>query len=276
MKPLYFLPFDHRSGFDSALLGYPYPPKTAGQRRKVSAMKQIVYEAFLEAYRIVSPKIRPALHILVDEEFGTPILRDAKKRGIPFALTVEASGQEEFDFAQGRAFGQHILTWKPTYAKVLVRYDAAKDNQVQLKRLKRLSTFCRAYHIPLLFEMLLTGSGSRFAQMQKAIPKIRRAGIHVDLWKLEGLDTAAEWDRIHRLTGTAEIVVLGRAGSAAEVRHWLKAAAESGVVNGFAVGRTIFFRPLEAYRDGKADRRKTIERIAKQFLGDIKFFENHL
>ncbi|MBI2484655.1 DUF2090 domain-containing protein [Candidatus Uhrbacteria bacterium] len=270
MNRIFILPFDHRSGFDHELLGFPYPPENTAQKKRVQHMKRVVYEGFLRVYK-ASPH-KESLFLLVDEEFGTPILKDAKRRCIPFALTIEKSGQEEFDFAHGQTFGKHLLSWKPAYAKALVRYNVRDDNGRQLARLKRLSTFCRTHHIPFLFELLLTGTGSRISQMQRALREITRAGVQVDLWKVEGLGTPQEWRRVHALTGTADIVVLGRAGSTAEVRQWLKTAAKSGVVNGFAVGRTIFFPPLKRYRDKKISRAEAVTKIARAFQQYIDSF----
>ena len=84
--------------------------------------------------------------ILVDEQFGAAILRDAAAKGIITACPAEKSGQDEFDFEYGEDFARHIEAFDPTFCKVLVRYNPEGDralNQRQAARLKRLSDYLR-------------------------------------------------------------------------------------------------------------------------------------
>ena len=85
--------------------------------------------------------------ILVDEQFGAAILRDAMSRDIITACPLEKSGQAEFDFEYGEDFPRHIEAFDPTFGKVLVRYNPDGDralNKRQAARLKRLSDFLAA------------------------------------------------------------------------------------------------------------------------------------
>ena len=80
----------------------------------------------------------------MDEQFGTDILRDAAKHGYVTACPAEKSGQDEFDFEYGEDFDHHIETFRPTFCKVLVRYNPEGDaamNRRQSERLKRLSDY---------------------------------------------------------------------------------------------------------------------------------------
>ena len=52
--------------------------------------------------------------MLVDEQFGGDIPREAKERGLKLAMPVEKSGQDEFDFEYGDDFGAHIEKFDPT------------------------------------------------------------------------------------------------------------------------------------------------------------------
>jgi myo-inositol catabolism protein IolC len=65
--------------------------------------------------------------ILVDEQFGAAILRDAAAEGYATACPAEKSGQEEFDFDYGEDFVEHIEAFHPTFCKVLVRYNPEGD-----------------------------------------------------------------------------------------------------------------------------------------------------
>ncbi|MCH8049492.1 DUF2090 domain-containing protein [Patescibacteria group bacterium] len=237
-------------------------------------MKRVVFDAFLKIHK--TDPYPEHLAILIDEEFGSDIIKQARAGKIHFALSTEKSGQQVYQFEYGRDFRKHLMKLRPTYAKALVRYNIAnkKDNALQRKRLKVLSNFCQKEGLGLMLEILLTGQGSRLEQMKIAMKEMIRAGIRPTVWKMEGLPNAAQWKQIGKLTD-ARIIVLGRGETKAGVEAWVKAAAQSGAVDGFAIGRTIFFRALEQYRDKKIDRKAAISRIAKNYQHFIELWRRH-
>src|SRR5438876_12434348 len=111
-RPLHLIPFDHRASYISGLFGWK-EPLNVEQMVTVAQSKQVIADQV--------PKDR--VGILVDEEFGSASLRDAVSRGYITVVSVEKSGQEEFEFAYGEDFAQHIEAFHPTFAKVLVRYN---------------------------------------------------------------------------------------------------------------------------------------------------------
>src|SRR6266403_200829 len=140
-RDLYVLPFDHRGSFETKMFGWE-PPLSAAQTAEIAAAKQVIYEGFKIAVAGGVPKEKAA--ILVDEQFGAAILRDASAAGFTTAAPAEKSGQAEFDFQYGADFVRHIEAFKPTFCKVLVRYNPEGDralNQRQAARLKQLSDY---------------------------------------------------------------------------------------------------------------------------------------
>src|SRR5260370_35232702 len=119
-RPLYLLPFDHRASYISGLFGWK-EPLNVEQMVIVANSKHVIYAGFQQAIADHVPK--DCVGILVDEEFGSAILRDAASKGYITVVSVEKSGQEEFEFAYGEDFAQHIEAVDPTFAKVLVRYN---------------------------------------------------------------------------------------------------------------------------------------------------------
>ncbi|MFA5188868.1 MAG: DUF2090 domain-containing protein [Patescibacteria group bacterium] len=284
-KQLYILPFDHRATFATGLFGFK-EPLTKAQHNKVKEAKEMIWQAFKAVWS--KSKSKEALGVLVDEEFGTEILRSAKKFGAVTILTTEKSGQNVFDFEYGSTFGAHILKFKPDYAKVLVRYNPInkKDNQIQLKRLKVLNDFCKRKKIGFLFELLVPSEPAQLKKYKKsydlkarpaltcqAIKEIRAFGVKPDIWKLEAMYKDSDWQKIIKLIGKDEkIIVLGRAGSKELVSQWLKTADKFKEIIGFAVGRTIFYGPLERWRDKKINKQKAIGLIAKNFMYFIELW----
>ena len=216
----------------------------------------------------------PGRGILVDEEFGAEIARGAHDLEVPFAMPVEKSGQDEFDFEYEAAFGEHIEAFDPTFAKVLVRYNPEADrerNQRQADRLARLGDWLRDRDRRFLFELLVPAEAAQLASvggdqdrydrelraglMAGAITELQRAGVEPDIWKIEGLDSTADCERVvaaARAGGRDDVdcIVLGRGGDEAKVEGWLRTAASVPGFVGFAVGRTIWWDALEAWLAG--------------------------
>src|SRR5207244_5546648 len=143
-KALYIQPFDHRGSFQTKMFGWT-GKLTDAQTAEIAAVKQVIYDAFKSA--VAAGVAKEKAGILVDEQFGAAILRDAAKHGYATACPAEKSGQDEFDFEYGEDFGKHIEMFNPTFCKVLVRYNPEADktgNQRQTARLKRLSDYLHA------------------------------------------------------------------------------------------------------------------------------------
>ena len=117
-RSLYLLPFDHRNSYLTGMFNLT-PPLTAGERESVVDSKRVIYDGFRQA--VGNDVAISSAAILVDEEFGADILRDAVKSGYVTALSTEKSGSNEFEFEYGAAFAEHIEAFAPTFAKVLVR-----------------------------------------------------------------------------------------------------------------------------------------------------------
>ena len=99
-QPLYIFPFDHRGSFQTGMFGWQgalSPEQTA----QIAAAKQVIYDGLKEA--VAAGVAKEHAGILVDEQFGAAILRDAARSGYITCAPAEKSGQEEFDFEYGEA-----------------------------------------------------------------------------------------------------------------------------------------------------------------------------
>src|SRR5215831_16709779 len=275
-KPLYILPFDHRASFQVKLFGWK-GALTAQQTAEVAAAKQVIYDGFKAA--VQDGVAEEKAGILVDEQFGSAILRDAAARQYTRACCVEKSGQDEFDFEYGEDFAKHIEAFRPTFSKVLVRYNAEGDREMnaqQAARLKRLSDYLHGHTNTLfMFELLVPAEKSQLDRvkgdkkaydlelrpklMVKAIEELQDAGVEPDVWKIEGLDRREDCEKVVAAArGGARdrvgCIVLGRGEDDQKVHQWLATAAAVPGFIGFAVGRTSFWEPLVAWRAGKTTR----------------------
>jgi len=293
-RPLYLLPFDHRASYISGLFGWK-EPLNVEQMVTVAHSKHVIYEGFQQAIADHVPKDR--VGILIDEEFGSAILRDAVSKGYITVVSVEKSGQEEFEFAYGEDFSQHIEAFHPTFAKVLVRYNPEGDvalNQRQVGRLKRLSDYLHQTQTLFMFELLVPASPLQLEQvegdknsydlqvrprlMMQVIQALQDDGVEPDVWKIEGLDRQEDCVRVVEMArrggrNTEGLIVLGRGAERDRVVHWLKTAARVPGFNGFAVGRTSFWQPLVDAEAKRISREEAVTRIAHNFEAWIHVFE---
>jgi myo-inositol catabolism protein IolC len=294
-RPLYILPFDHRDSFQTKLFGWQSPLSDA-QTAEIAGAKQVIYEGFLAALADGVP--RENAGILVDEQFGAAILRDAASKSIVTACPAEKSGQAEFDFEYGEDFASHIEAFDPTFCKVLVRYNPEGDralNKRQAVRLKRLSDFLAGHgRSRFMFELLVPPEkiqldrlkGDRKAYdvelrpslMVEAMQELQNSGVEPDLWKVEGLERREDCERVAaaaRADGRSNVrcIVLGRGADDRKVREWLEVAATVPGFIGFAIGRTVFWDPLVAWRSKQATRDQTVTEIAWRYRQFADLFE---
>jgi myo-inositol catabolism protein IolC len=292
---LYILPFDHRGSFQAKLFGWK-PPLSDAQTAEIARAKQVIYEGFQLALVAGVPKEKAG--ILVDEQFGAAILKQATAEDIVTACPAEKSGQEEFDFEYGEDFARHIEAFDPTFCKVLVRYNPEGDralNRRQAARLKRLSDFLAVKNRSrFMFELLVPAEKAQLDKLKgdqktydlelrpslmvEAIRELQDAGVNPDLWKVEGLDRREDCQRIvaaARAGGRDQVgcIILGRGEDDRKVRDWLGIAAEVPGFIGFAVGRTVFWDPLVAWRSRKATREQAVAEIAARYREYVDLFE---
>lgn len=285
-KELLILAFDHRASFLAKMFGIKGRQPTVDEKRQIEDYKKAIFEGFRLATKQKVPKEIAGL--LVDEEFGAGVLREAKKDGLMFAMPVEKSGQDEFDFDYGEDFAKHIVEFDPTFVKVLVRYNPEVDvamNKRQLQRLKRLSDYLAKNDRTFLFELIVPASDAQLAKlggskekydlelrpklMVDSIREIQDAGVEPAIWKLEGVDKPESARAVVAQTQSGGrkvgVITLGRGESKEKVQEWLKVGAKIPGIIGFAVGRTIFWDPLANFKAGKTDRKQAVEAIARNY-----------
>jgi 5-dehydro-2-deoxygluconokinase len=293
---LYILPFDHRGSFETGMFGW-HGALNADQTAQIAAAKQIIYDGFKAA--LAGGVNRDYAGILVDEQFGAAILHDAAAQGYHFACPAEKSGQEEFDFEYGADFAAHIEAFRPTFSKVLVRFNPEGDaelNRRQAARLRQLSDYLQsASHSLFMFELLVPAEKSQLEKLKGdkkaydlemrpqlmvgAIEALQDAGVEPDIWKIEGLDRREDCEKMvstARRGGRDKVgcIILGRGENDEKVREWLSTAAGVPGFIGFAVGRTDFWDPLVAWRDHKEPREAAVADIARRYREFVDLFES--
>ena len=294
-RPLHILPFDHRATFQTQMFGWKgalSPEQTA----EIAATKEVIYDGFKRAISLGVPAEKAG--ILVDEQFGAAILRDAVATGYMTACSAEKRSQEAFDFEYGEEFGAHIEAFHPTFCKVLVRYNpdgASALKMRQASRLKQLSDYLHGSSRSLfMFELLVPPlkvqlerfKGDKEAYdtelrphlMVQAIEELQNAHVEPDVWKIEGLNRREDCMSVvatARRNGREKVgcIILGRGEDDLKVHRWLSTAAAVPGFIGFAVGRTTFWEPLVRLQQGEISRGRAVAAIADRYKQFVDVFE---
>ena len=294
-EPLYILPFDHRGSFQTKMFGWT-GTLSADQTAEIASTKQVIYDGFKAALHAGVPEQKAG--ILVDEQFGGAILRDARANGYTTACPAEKSGQEEFDFQYGEEFAKHIEAFQPTFCKVLVRYNPEGDRALNLRqadRLKRLSDYLHTNgRSKFMFELLVPAEKAQLDHvkgdkkaydvelrprlMVQTIMELQDAQVEPDVWKIEGLDRREDCEKVvaaarRRGRDNVGCIILGRGENDQKVREWLTIAATVEGFIGFAVGRTSFWDPLINMRARKITREDAVAQIAGRYREFVDIFD---
>lgn len=271
-KNLFILPFDHRASFAKM---FGFTSLNSEEKNYIISVKKLIYEAFKNALLQNVPRDQAA--ILVDEEYGDEILKDAVSKGFTTILTTEKSGQETFDFEYGQNFAEHIEKYKPNFAKALIRY---KPN-INWDNLRVLSDYCHENGYKFLLEMVMGLNAPNAQNLIPAINELRKKGVEPDVWKLEGMENKNDYESVVAKIREGErqnvgLVILGRAESKEKVEQWIVTGRDVEGVIGFAVGRTMFSQPLIDYKNGKIEKEQLIENISNNFQHLYKLFTDRI
>ncbi len=293
-KKLCILPFDHRSYFEN-LLGY-HEPLTDDQSKELSEYKKVVYAGYEKS--LSKGVSRETSAILVDDVFGMDILLDAKTKGYTILQSTEISGIDHFEFEHGEEWQSWIEKVQPDFTKVLIRYNPDGNhelNQKTLVNLKKLSDYSHEKGYKMIIESLVPATESQLAQLSndkskydhelrpdltvRMIEEIQNAGVEADVWKIEGMYTTADYEKVvaaaeRENRSNVGIISLGRNETDEVVETWLRVGAQVQGVIGFAVGRTIFLDALLKYRAGEITKEEAAEKISDRFLHFYRTFNS--
>jgi myo-inositol catabolism protein IolC len=188
----------------------------------------------------------------------------------------------------GDRFSEHVETFDPDFAKVLVRYnpgDKPEDRDIQIQRLARVSSWAMSSGRPWLFELLVPPTREQLAHSEdqghfdlnvrpaltaEAIRSFVDGGVRPTIWKLEGYETSEGAQQVLAAVAAdtdfpAKCIVLGRNAPMEQVEHWIDVAAPLPGFAGFAVGRSLWLAALLDVTAGRVERKDAVDVIAQRY-----------
>jgi myo-inositol catabolism protein IolC len=216
------------------------------------------------------------------------------------SMPVEKSGQNEFDFEHGEAFGEKIEEFDPDFSKVLVRYnpdgDGAMNERQTVGARPELGDWLHAHGRKFLFELLVPAEPAQLEigrWRRRSLRRELRPGLMMDaiVGAARGRGGGGHLeDRGHRRhRGACRVIAqlvphrrprprgVRRARPRRGRREGRRVAARrragsTGYI-GFAIGRSIWWEPLKGYVEGKVPRQDTAASIARNYRRFVDVYE---
>ena len=250
---VYMLAADHRWQWEEWCDARSMP------RTRIAEVKRLAYDGFLLA-RDRSAAVRECGALLIDEQYASPVITEALKAGVNVGTPAEKAGS--FPLAWCEPFSRALTG---AFVKVLVRHRPDDDREIrdrQWAKLKALQTWCHGAGKPLVIEVLVARrqepeeefeASGRPAMLAGFIGEAYRRALAPDFWKIEGTPSK-EGARIIDAAIAADSwcrqIILGKAADLDTIHRWFAAAAGSPTAVGFAIGRSVFWEPSEAFLSG--------------------------
>ena len=289
----YMVALDHRGSLVRALerLG-----ADSGAARRAD-LKYLVWQGVLQALDgRLSGRADSEAAILIDRG-QRRIAEEAAAGGVRVAVAVEASGQRSLraEAAPSR-LAEDLRALGAAYGKVLVRWrphDPASHKQRQLAALSGLDDAVRGAGAELLLELLVPADphedadtawprGEREGSLPPdpvvcAAEDILVSGIVPAVWKVEGPRDIESARALAALIASADpdaaVLVLGGGAPVNELPAAFAPGAGIDQFRGFAVGRSIWWPPLEALTREEITAAEARRAVGDNYLGVIDAFE---
>lgn len=269
---LHILAFDHRAQFEDQAKQY------GRGDADIRAAKSLIGRA----WQNVASR-HPQAGAIIDGQFGGDLLEQLTGAGHWLARPIEQAGVTPLRFVDGPNVGLTLKSWPREHVvKCLVRYDLECDatlRKAQEARLQELFSACRELSRELLLEILPTpASDAPSFDIAAVISHLYDAGIFPDWWKIECPESSAAWKELSRVIESNDadcrgVVLLGKGVPLNEISATFALARHYPICKGFAVGRSIFHKPVDEWFQRAIGDDTCIRRVEDNFRELIRAWE---
>lgn len=277
-EKLYILAFDHRIQLEEIFTAeHGLANSTADERSKhITRIKSLILDCVEELE--VAEKLTGKTGILLDGRYGQDLLNRISESGLWISRPVEKPKTHPVRFEPTPAIGNEILTWpKHHIIKCLFRYQLNEAEwivQSQEEKMLELYDVSRHTGNELLLEIIPTDEDS--SVLPVLLERIYSLGIKPDWWKLFPT-TATQWEGITAVIKKHDpychgVLLLGLDSTINALGQQFALAKKYPVCKGFAVGRSIFYRPTLALLQGKVTEAEFKNQVKNNYLNLIKLW----
>ncbi len=266
---------DHRSQF--ARLAQRH----RRSERDIARFKELMLEAARSA-----AGAREDGGILLDDRYGADALAAAADTGLWIGRPIEQPGSLPLRFEGGHDPAVRLREWPVTHCvKCLVFYhpdDPEPLRQLQEERLLALFEASRATGHELLLEVIpRREEATEPGQLPRVLERFYSLEIRPDWWKLPDPGSDDVWRRLEGTITACDpwcrgVLLLGLDAGEEELAQSFRRAARFRICRGFAIGRTIWRKPAEAWFAGAIDDREAMQRMARTYARLIELWNHAL
>ena len=248
---LCILAFDHRKQFVEMAQAVGAPLS------KISKLKQLILAACQQ--EVAAAKLPAQAGVLIDDTYGQDALNDVTGTGWWIGRPVEVPASRPLELEGGRSIGSRLISWPKQHIVKCLVFMHPDDEPVlwqqQARQLEELYRACCVSGHELLVEVIPpAGSAQDDQTMVRSLQLIYQHGIRPDWWKLPP-QSKTSWAAISELVAREAphcrgVILLGLDAPAAELMQAFTDSAAFPLCKGFAIGRTIFAKPSQAWLAG--------------------------
>jgi 5-dehydro-2-deoxygluconokinase len=272
--PILALAFDHRTQLEELC------SRHAASLDRISRFKDLIG---MGARRAMDG--RPGRGAIVDGRYGQAVLYSLTGEGWWLARPVEAPGSRPLDFEDGPHIALTLQSWpNEIVAKCLVHYHPDDDGSLrerQVTALLALQAACRSTERELLLEVIPPSTMPRDrATVVRALAQLYDAGLSPDWWKLPAPEDSAVWDDLSALLTARDplcrgVLLLGLNATEADLTQAFAMAAAQPWCKGFAIGRSVFAEPAEAWFADRLSDDDLVASIADSYGRLVSLWAQH-
>lgn len=267
--------FDHRSQLEAIA------ERHGKDNDAISRFKLLAWKAAQDA----SSQGDAVTGILCDGRLGQDALDAATGKGGWIGRPIELPGSRPLQFEGGDNVAATLREWPVEHCvKCLVFYHPDDPEDLRLEQEAKLRTLfeaTRKARLELLLEIIPPKDSRVDADtVARALQRSYDIGVFPDWWKLQAPGSVEAWDKVADAITRNDpycrgVLLLGLEASEEVLGAAFAAAAKQPICKGFAVGRSIFGEPAEAWFSGKIDDAAAMASMSDNYVRLIKLWRQH-
>ncbi len=219
---------------------------------------------------------RTGFGMLLDEKYGREAMFEFARQDMTWlGRPVELPGSRPLRFEFSQDIGSQLVEWPVDHCiKCLCFYHPDDEEDLKRQQQEKLGALFEASRKvgrELLIEIIAGRHGSLDdTSVARVLEELYALGIKPDWWKLEPQRSPGAWTAVENVIRANDpwcrgIVLLGLEAPAAELEAAFQACADTSLVKGFAVGRTLFAHAAEEWLAGRMDDAEAVADMARRF-----------
>ncbi|MFM7346097.1 MAG: 5-dehydro-2-deoxygluconokinase [Tagaea sp.] len=258
------LAFDHRIQLEKMVDAAGAP------RARLHRLKDLLADVVLDV-----AKDTKGAGVLCDDRWGEAALWKMSGKGLWIGRPVEAPGVFPLDLQHGPDPALVMRAWPEEHVVKCLMFwhpdDLPEERAAQEAILAKATRAAQGTGHEMLIEVIASrGRPSWPDAVPAAMKRLYDIGLEPEWWKLPPPVSSQDWDRLETLIDERDplcrgVLLLGLDASEAEIAAGFKLARGRKWAKGFAVGRTAFAKPAQAWLENALDDAGLVRDVAAAY-----------